>query len=126
EPDEFDPIPEGPEAQPGNTVFIPDQIGIDGIPVVPAGHRLYHLSKVLPFIVFGIAMQGLIHGQPDTGSIFAKGGYGIVQVVKAIMIADIRRPDAAFETGNGIDRPCRWFVEYGWFAMPVLAIDGRP
>src|SRR5690625_3910921 len=64
------------------------------------GHRLNDDPLIFPLVVGRLGVQGFIGGYPDGRGIPAKRGNRVIQIIGAVVVSDIRRPNVAIKSAG--------------------------
>ena len=123
--DELDAAPEGAEAHPARSVRVDEDVRVDGVPVVTAGDGADDAAPVFPPVVGGIRIQGAVGRDADGRGILPEGRAGIIQIVGALVVEDIRSPGVAMVAGYGVQGPLRRGVEDSSGGLPGLEVGRR-
>ena len=117
-------IPKGAPRHPRFPLLVDDEVGIDGIPVVPIATRSHDATLILPSI---FVRETLVAEQSDGRSILAKGRARIAHVPLTPILHHIGCPDMSLKARHAIVRPSR-NLPIGQYSLtaqsPVLSVGG--
>lgn len=96
---------EGSVKQPHPAIPGHKHIGIDYVDALTAIFKADDFAAVHPLIVRTIGIERGVGGIPDAGVEIHPRGNGVIKVILAIPVMDIRRPEVALLFGNILGMP---------------------
>ena len=119
----LDPAPVGAEHQPRRARGVLDDVGVDGVEVA-RGQRADDLALVDPAVAGRLRVERRVRGQRDHGVVVAQRRDRVVEVVRAAVLDDLRRPHGV-RVGHDVGDPLRDRGPHGAEVAPRAAVvDG--
>ena len=123
EADQLDAAPKRAKTEPQLPGSVLHDVGINGVIVI----RFFGLDDdafVHPGVVGILGVQCGVGGKSDRRDVAAKTGNGVVEIVFALIIEDVGRPEVPIISGDYLFVPVRLRIEHLAYGLPVAAILG--